>query len=369
MAEFKRDCKSFREDYACEVMTAEGLKDCSGCMFYEPISKKILLIKLGALGDILRTTPLLFALKKKYGNNCHITWLVDEGEGKDILKNNSNIDKILVSNHQTILRLKHEKFNILINLDIDQKATLVANEVRAEEKLGYYFNEDGKPSFFNKSSEYYLNRVFSNYLNKTNRKTYQEMIFEIAELPYNKEESVISNIDKNYANEFMKKHDLTKKDKIICINLGSSDRWPSKAWHQDNIIELTKKLKKEEYKVLIRGGPNEEGLLEEVFLRVKGKDVFSNLPEILPISKLTALLSLCDRVITGDTLVLHIAIALRKKTIALFFCTPPWEIEGYGVVKKLISPLLDQNFYTDSYDKKLTKSISALEVFKAIKNG
>jgi len=364
---FNRDCKSFREDYACEIMTAEGLKDCSDCMFYEPISKKILIVNLGALGDIVRTTPLLQALKEKHGSNCHITWLVDEGEGKDILKNNPKVDRVLERNQNNSLRLKYEKFDILINLDIEQKATLIANEIKADEKYGYYFNEDGKPSPFNEGAEYYLERVFSDHTNRTNKKTYQEMIFEIAELPYNKEEPTINNFNNNYIDKFMKKNNLTKEDKIICINLGTNNRWPSKAWHKDNIIEITKKLKEENYKILIRGGPNEEEFLKEIFSEVKDENVFSNLPDILPIPELSSLLNICELVITGDTLVLHLAIALKKKTIALFFCTPSWEIEDYNIVKKIVSPLFEKNFYTNEDSEELRKSISAEQVFNEIK--
>ena len=35
---------------------------------------KILFIKLGAIGDVIRTTPLLEKYKKVYGN-CHFTWI------------------------------------------------------------------------------------------------------------------------------------------------------------------------------------------------------------------------------------------------------------------------------------------------------
>ena len=40
---FNRDCKSFPGVYACEIMKTEGYEDCSDCMFYEPIDKKIIL--------------------------------------------------------------------------------------------------------------------------------------------------------------------------------------------------------------------------------------------------------------------------------------------------------------------------------------
>ena len=69
MAEFKRDCKSFPGTYACEIMTAEGYKDCSECIFYEPIKKKILIIQFGAMGDVIRTTSIIPAIKEKYGRD------------------------------------------------------------------------------------------------------------------------------------------------------------------------------------------------------------------------------------------------------------------------------------------------------------
>ena len=264
---FKRDCKSFPENYACEIMTAEGYQDCEECNFYEPIGKKILIIKLGALGDVIRTIPILQGLKKKYPES-QITWIIAEGEGKDILKNNKNIDKILEYSQETLLKLKYEKFDLLINFDISTKALIASNTANAKEKLGFYLEEDGHPQAFKESAKYYLNRVFSNYANLANRKSYQEMMFEIAELIYNKEEIILNNVDESYADNFIKKHNISKQDKIACINLGSGGRWPSKGWHQDKIIELIKKLKKENYKVLLRGGPEEEQLLAQVLTRL-----------------------------------------------------------------------------------------------------
>ena len=369
MTEFKRNCKSFREDYACEIMTAEGLKDCTDCMFYEPISKKILILKLGALGDIIRTTPILKAIKEKYGRDIHITWVVEEWKGKELLKKNPLIDRILELNEETKERLKQEKFDVLFSLDIDARSTLISNNIKANEKYGYYFHEDGKPATYNEGAKYYLSRVFSDYINKTSRKTYQEMIFEIAELEYKKQECSVFNIDEKYAEKFLKENNLTKKDKIVCINLGSGGRWPSKSWNSDNIIELVKKLKSKNVKILLRGGADEKELIQSLKKKLEAENIkfVVNDPlstEITQPVQMITLINLCELVITGDTLGLHIALALGKKVIALFFCTPPWEIEQYKNVVKLTSPLLKDYFYTNEYNEKLTKSISADEVFK-----
>ena len=64
---WNRDCRSFKGIYSCDILKTENYKDCSECNFYEKIDKKILILKLGAMGDVLRTTTILTAIKEKYG--------------------------------------------------------------------------------------------------------------------------------------------------------------------------------------------------------------------------------------------------------------------------------------------------------------
>jgi ADP-heptose:LPS heptosyltransferase len=52
-----------------------------------------------------------------------------------------------------------------------------------------------------------------------------------------------------------------------------------------------------------------------------------------------ALLDLCDVLVTGDAMALHIAIALKKKVVALFGPTSQAEIELYGRGKKLFADM------------------------------
>ena len=208
---WNRDCKSFPGVYACDILKSENYKDCSECNYYEPYSKKILILKLGAIGDVIRTTTILNGLRKKYGEDIHITWVVGK-ESFDLIKNNKYVNKALVFDEETKLRLSQEKFDILLSLEISPPATLLANLVKAKEKFGYYFNEDGHPSAFNKAAESYLERVFSDKVNKENEKTYQEMLFEILELKYNKEEYVIESIKEDYAQEFKERYKLGNKD-------------------------------------------------------------------------------------------------------------------------------------------------------------
>ena len=364
---FNRNCKSFPGTFSCEIMTAESFKDCEGCPFYEPISKKILIIKLGAMGDVIRTTPLIGLIRKKYGSDIQITWLVNKSS-KELLTNNSDIDRILVYNEDNVLRLQYEEFDITYTLEIDVSGTALANLVKGKNKCGFYLNKDGHPECFNESSRFYLQRVFSNYVNKNNNKTYQEMMVEIMELDYEKKEPVFNffGYEKDYAKEFLRKNHLCSEDKLIGIHMGSASRWPSKIWSIDKLVELIKRIYSQtDYKVILFGGPNEIRVQKEIFERLSDLKVYVN-NSLNSSREFFGLVNLCEKMLVNDSFALHVSIALKKETIALFFCTPDWEIEGYGRVKKIVSPMLKEHFFTDESLPELMNSISVEEVFKAL---
>lgn len=342
---WNRDCRAYLGKYACDSIRFENYVSCEDCSFYDKIGKKILIIKLGAMGDVLRTTPLLKTLKKKYGEDSHITWLVNK-ESENFL-NSPRIDRVLVYNFENVLRLMREEFDVLISLEVDMPGTVIASYINADEKYGYYLAEDGYTKTFNEGADYYLERALSDKINKSNRKTYQEMMFEVAELEYNKED-----------------YDFKSKEEdgeYILINVGADKRWPSKSWDPDKIIELVKRLKDE--KIIITGGPKEKELQKEIVEKLKeiGINVLINNCED-SLKEFIGVVNKSKLVITGDTMALHLAGALKKPTIALFFCTPDWEVEDYGRIRKVISPLMEEYWYTDEYSKELVNSISVQQI-------
>ena len=363
MGEFKfnRNCKSFPGRWACDIMTAEGYMSCKECKFYEPVSKRILIIKLGAMGDVIRTTPLLKNIRKKY-KNSQITWLINK-EGADLIRN-EYVDRILIYNPDSILRLQFEEFDVLFSLEIDTPGSAVANLIKAKDKYGYYLDKDGHPNYFNEKARFYLERVFSNFVNRHNKKTYQEMMSDICELKYSEEECIL-NFNDSHGKDFLRRNHLGTSDKFVGIHMGSAPRWPSKVWNKNKLIELIKKMKEN---VILFAGPNEakeqKELVEE--LNRSGVKVYVNDPNNT-VREFISLVNLCDTMLVNDSFALHVAVALKKKVVALFFCTPPWEIEDYGRVKKIVSPLLDKYFYTDEYAEELVDSISVDEVYETLK--
>ena len=363
---WNRDCRSFSQHggFACDLIKSEGYKDCEECMFYDKYDKKILIINFGAKGNIIRTTSLLRRIKKKYPNS-YVSWLVS-GENKDVLFGNKFIDRVLVYNLDNVLRLKYEKFDVVYSLDTDGPGMTIANLVNSKEKFGYYLDETGNTASFNKSADYYYEIALSDVLKRKNKKSFQEMIFEATEEKFDGEKYVfdLTKKAKEYGEEFARKNKLGGK--VIGINVGSSDRWPAKKWSKKKIVEFIKKvLDGTDYNIMVLGGPYEQKEQREVLDkfssgRVIGNDCNNSYEEF------TGVVNLCEIVVTGDTLTLHVSIGLNKKTIALFFCTPSWEIYDYGFVKKILSPLFEKYVFSDLYVEELANSISVEEVFKLI---
>jgi ADP-heptose:LPS heptosyltransferase/8-oxo-dGTP pyrophosphatase MutT (NUDIX family) len=322
---------------------------------------KICIIKLGALGDVIRTIPILEAIEEKYPHS-EISWVTKESS-LNILETNPSINKIITLPNQI-----NDNFDILFNFDIDETAIKLASATHADKKYGFC-EEGGYASACNLSAEYYLNTLFDDETKKTNKKTYQEIMFGAAELPWKNQKIKIylTKEDKKYAQNFREKNNLPED--LIGVHLGSSPRWPSKSWHEENMVEFIAELKEKGRDVLLFAGPDDTQKQKNILDQLARKGIIiATQDPFCTTRQFASLVNLCSIIITADSLALHVAIAMGKKTIALFFCTSPSEVEGYGLLKKIISPKLKDFFpeKSDIYDENLIKSISPEQVLREI---
>ena len=133
--EVKYNCKYFKGEIPCLPNKLRG-KVCKTCDEYTPISKKILIIKLGALGDVIRTTPLVVRFRNMYPN-CHITWVTLSPE----ILPKQHIDKIYKFGFEAVYAISHQFFDIAINLDKEIEACSLLHDVQAYEKFGFVWHK------------------------------------------------------------------------------------------------------------------------------------------------------------------------------------------------------------------------------------
>jgi heptosyltransferase-2 len=328
---YRTDCRHYIGEKPCRFK-CEG-----GCQNFEPFGTRILIIKLGAIGDVLRTTPLLRLLKEKYSQS-HITWVVDD-IGQPLLKNNPYIDRILTPNVHTLARLIVESFDLVLCLDKVDFATGLAMSVKAREKLGFSMTENGTLSVFNPEAEYALLLGLSDDEKfHRNQNTYQQIIFEALGEKYSREEYVlpIGEAEAAKADEFRTLYNLTSP--VIGINTGAGNVFAGKAWRKENIAAFCD-MAYEEFGVplLLLGGPQETLRNQQILEMVKYPLIDTGTDNSLP--HFSPLVNLCDVVVTGDTTCMHIAIAHQKRTVVLFGSTCPQEIDLYGRGEKVVAPV------------------------------
>ncbi|MBL7960174.1 glycosyltransferase family 9 protein [bacterium] len=334
----KYDCSHFPGDHPCSFHKLTGVK-CDTCPDYSPIKNKILIIKFDALGDVLRTTAILPSLRKAF-SDAKITWLT-KANAKDVFVNNSLVDAVwTIEDPVTLSRLMTEEFDFLIHPDASPSSAYFARCANAKIKKGFSINEKGCVFPLNNEAEEWFELGAFDDLKKKNKKTYQQVIHEIAGLPYRQSEIIIelTESERAFAAQFSNKHELKRFDFVVGLNTGAGGRWKYKKWTLQGYKELILTLNQKYNCGILLYGSTEEAdrnvQLSKVGANVIDTGGDNSLREFF------SLISLSDIVVTGDTLALHTAAALKKQVICLFGPTSANEIEDYGRITK-IQPDLD----------------------------
>jgi len=305
------------------------------------MSKEILIIKLGAVGDVLRTTSILKGVKEKYAGSG-VTW-VTKKESYELLKNNQHINKIFFID-QPLKELYKIHFDLVVSLDDEDEACMLATRINKKKLIGAYYS-DNKKIYTKDSSEWFDMGLISKYgkekadeLKKLNKKTYQEIISNILGI---KASELILNLDKEeleFAEKFAEKNNLKEKDLIIGLNTGAGKRWPLKKLSIEKTAELADRLNNElNAKVILLGGPEERERNQRIKEKTKTDIIDAGCDNSL--KQFASLINLCYILVTSDSLAMHIAIALKKKVIAFFGPTSAAEIEIYGRGRKIVAPI------------------------------
>lgn len=330
---------------------------------------KILIVKLGAMGDVLRTTPLLTALKKKFPAPA-ITWLVDP-QCQEALQGNSLIDRLLSYSPKNLQELKKDHFDLAINLDKDAEALDAIAAVSADQKMGFGRSADGEVCALDALSDYALRLGVDDDLKfRKNKKTYQEISFEQAGLTFKKEDYLFSldETDGRAAQEHLQKIGFKKKSGIVVgLNTGSGTRFAGKKLPISTLVDLVRRFYTElGATVFLLGGKDE-------IERNRQIEKMSDCPLINTgshsIKRFAAIVRECDLVVSGDTTAMHIAIAVKVPVVAYFASTCAQEIELYGRGKKIISKIDCAPCYLKicPIGEQCMKDMTADEIFDAVK--
>jgi heptosyltransferase-2 len=288
---------------------------------------KTLIIKTAALGDVLRTTILLNEI------DGDIYWITHKN-ASDLLNSHKIKRKIFIEDSKDVESLLNINFDLVLSLEEDIELLKIVSKIKSKKLIGLFikdnnvdYTEQGKEWFdMSLSSKY--GKEKADLLKKSNRKSHNQMFIEMLGKDFVGQEYDLGYIGKKSFNR----------------TIGIIDRcgkvWPSKNW--SGYSELKDMLANEGFNVV-------------------------NLSERNSIKEHIDDINNCELIVCGDTLGMHIALALKKKVVSLFNCTSPYEIYDYKRMIKIVSPLYERFFYTKELNEELIKSIKVRDVFDAVK--
>jgi heptosyltransferase-2 len=285
----------------------------------------ILIMKLGASGDVIRTTPLLRVLPGE------IHWLTDDRNAA-LLSGVEQIALTIPWSKRDVLNGK--RYDLVLNLEDSAPAAQVLQQLTFDELFGAYLDDSDTLTYTENSQPWFDLSLISRFgkeradqLKLKNRTTYQEMIFQGLGYSFKGERYLLPRpIPTDLAGD-------------IAFAPNSGPVWPMKNWaYYDGL-----KCRFEQQGLVVNTLPTRASILEHL------GDIQNH-----------------RYLVSGDSLPMHMAMGSGIKCASIFICTSPWEIYGYGLQRQIVSPALTDYFYRRDFDHKATESISLDDVYHEV---
>lgn len=299
--------------------------------------KKILIIKMRHLGDVLLSTPVLSVLKKRFPEICIDALVYDES--KAVLEDHFAIHRVyshkrldkklffikrLVKEYSLLRELKKNKYDLILNLTEGDRGAIVSKyckplyRVGVESKNKFYTHTIKQCTTLRHQVERDLDalRVMGIFPKVEER----ELSFFIPKTSYKKTEG--------YEDFF-----------LFC----PFSRWKFKSLSMEKMRAIVSYLTEKKQKIILAGSKDPIEMQKAQDL-IEGFDVklVTNLVGKISIKELGAFMDKSKAVICVDSLALHMSSCLKKKTLCFFGPTSevkwgPWQNPEAVIITKNLS--------------------------------
>ena len=300
---------------------------------------KILVIKPRAIGDVLLSTPVLPSLRREFPA-AQIDFLVEKFAAP-ILLGNPFIDKVISfdaksqSSLSVIFTVRKNNYDLIVDLFANPRTAIITMLSGARFRVGYPFK---------------WRRYAYNILVPSRNGEFHNVEFNLDALrrigiPVQPSQPLfyLDSLSKDFANDFLKRHDLPQ-DKFITINIGGG--WEIKRWKTEKFIGLCLMIRERLHlQVVVLYGQSETIDAEKI-----SSSSNSVLAPRTSLHEMGAIMKKSLLLITNDSGPMHIAAALDVPTLAIFGPTNPRLQGPYGNISGIV-----RNERLDCLECNLTK--------------
>lgn len=307
---------------------------------------RILVVRLGAMGDIIHTLPAAAALRAAFPD-CKLGWIVEERWAEVLSSPNAarsgalSAERPLVNHIHTVNtkawrhsmtspqtwkqiaavagEVRSEKYQIAIDFQGAIRSALIARVSRT--KIIYGFDRPREIP----ARRFYTNRVIARggHIVEQNISLAEEVAGRTLTTPQ-------PILPRDEAAEQECERRLQGMGKFALLNPGAG--WGAKRWPAERYGLVAKELAKAGIKSFINFGPGEEALAKSV------QETSAGAAEVVAcsITQLIALTRRASLFIGGDTGPMHLAAALGVPVVAIFGPTDPARNGPFGTASVVL---------------------------------
>jgi len=276
--------------------------------------KKILIIRLGAMGDVLLTSLLLRNLKRRFPN-ADIDFLVKETY-TSLVSSNPNVKNVIPLKVQAgfsdLLQagreIRNHQYDAVINLQNNFRSCFIARFSKAPNRKRYRLG---------RWTRFLLVKLNMNLLRNV-KPVPLRMLDTIREWSVQDDglglDLFISDKIKKHIETRLQKMGVDKKESLIAMAPGASRE--TKRWLQRRFVETGRYFQKKKYRIILVGGKEDQNICS--FIRQKLDHRPVNLAGECSLEETAAALQQADLLITNDSGIMHMAAALGKPVAAIF---------------------------------------------------
>jgi heptosyltransferase-2 len=311
----------------------------------------ILIVKHGALGDVVRTSYFARALREKWGDALRLSWITS-AVSAPLLRFNPHIDDLWTSFSEA----QPFRYDHVYSLDDERDVLEGVARLQAGAVTGALLR-DGQPGYTDDAAGWFDMGLLSRFgkaradeLKKLNARGHAEIYCELFQVP-----AVGPEFHGNPRLDRWAAGQLAPHGPLVGINPFAGGRWPSKELRLPELETLIDRLLGgdtplgADLTVMLIGAGADHARNREIAARRPGARLLvPNTDD--SVLRLAALIGRLRYMITSDSLAMHLAIAQQVPTLAFFAPTSAAEIDDFGRVAKVQSTAADYCSYRKDAD-------------------
>jgi len=330
----------------------------------------LLVIKTGALGDVLRTTSILPGLARRHPG-LTIDW-VTAPAAVALVARHPLVDRVHAVDPKDAdavgelgRRLAATRFDRVLSFDDEEPLCRLAAAFEGAELSGATLDEHGARTYTPDVGPWFDMGLLSVHgkeradeLKKLNTRSHPEIYADMLGIEPGRPELPLDPAARERAARFAEAHDLRARGPIVGLNTGAGGRWRSKSLPEDRVVLLATTVDasvaastpEARPTFLLFGGPDERERNARLAAALASRVRIVDAGVDNTLEDFAALVDLADLLVTSDSLALHVGVARRVRIVAFFAPTSAAEIELYGAGRKVVSTAPDACSYRPDAD-------------------